>query len=67
MNAEVGGPQISSANPQICGLKKFVIFSDLPQVWQFADLRFADLGTQLFCANLQILYFSLYIDIVKMF
>jgi hypothetical protein len=30
------------ANPQIFGLTKFVIFADLPQVWQFADLPFAD-------------------------
>ena len=37
--AEVGGPQI--ANPQICGLTKFVTFADLPQMWQFADLQFA--------------------------
>ncbi len=37
--AEVGGPQI--ANPQICGLTKFVTFG-LLQMWQFADLRFAN-------------------------
>jgi hypothetical protein len=32
----------TSENPQICGLTKFVTFADLPLVWQFADLRFAD-------------------------
>ncbi len=38
--AEVGGPQI--ANPQICGLTKFVTFADLLPMWKFADLRFAN-------------------------
>jgi hypothetical protein len=46
MQSWAGGPQI--ANPQICGLTKSVIFADLLQVWQFADLRFADLPTQFF-------------------
>jgi hypothetical protein len=38
-----------SENPQICGLKKFVTFADLPHLGQFADLwtpyflQFADL------------------------
>jgi hypothetical protein len=32
-------PQI--ANPQICGFTKFVIIETF-QVWQFANLRFAD-------------------------
>jgi hypothetical protein len=41
-SSEVGGPQISFANPEICGLKKFVIFADLPPVWRFGVLRFAD-------------------------
>ncbi len=40
--SEVGVPQISFASLQICGLKKFGIFADLPPVWRFADLRFAD-------------------------
>jgi hypothetical protein len=31
-----------TANPQICGLTKFVIFADLPHVWQFANLQFVD-------------------------
>jgi hypothetical protein len=67
MQSWAGGPQI--ANPQICGLTKSVIFADLPQVWQFADLRFADLPTQFFedLKLPQILYFSLYIYIVKTF
>jgi hypothetical protein len=38
--AEVGSSQI--ANPQICGLTKFVTFADLLQVWQFADLQIAN-------------------------
>jgi len=53
--AEVGGPQI--ANPQICGLTKFVTFADLLQMWQFADLRtlhFCDLRTQIFFAVLKL-------------
>ncbi len=29
-----------TANPQICGLTKFVIIADLPHVWQFANLQF---------------------------
>jgi hypothetical protein len=33
-------PQIE--NPQICGLEFFVRFADLPQMWHFADLPFAD-------------------------
>jgi hypothetical protein len=40
--ANVGGPQISSANPQICGLKICLSFADLPQIRQFEDLLFAD-------------------------
>ncbi len=31
-----------TAIPQICGLTKFVIFADLPHVWQFANLQFVD-------------------------
>ena len=31
-----------TANPQICGLTKFVIFADLPHMWQFANLQFVD-------------------------
>ncbi len=31
-----------TANPQICRLTKFVIFADLPHVWQFANLQFVD-------------------------
>ncbi len=38
--AEVGSPQI--ANLQICWITKFVSFADLRQVWQLADLRFAN-------------------------
>jgi hypothetical protein len=38
----------TSENPQICGLTKFVTFTDLPHVWQFADLRICDLLTQYF-------------------
>jgi hypothetical protein len=48
----VGGPQVQQiANPQICGLR----IGDLPQMWQFLDLRFADpvffaiCGPNLFC------------------
>ncbi len=39
-----GCPQISSAiaNLKICGLDKFLILADLPQMWQLADFRFAD-------------------------
>ncbi len=37
----------ASENPQICGRTKFVTFADLPHVWQFADLRFAD--PDIFC------------------
>ncbi len=43
--SEVGRPQISSANRRSTNLrtnKLFFILLDLPQVWQFADLRFAD-------------------------
>jgi hypothetical protein len=36
--AEEGSPQISSANPQICGLTKFVKFASVA----FVDLRFVD-------------------------
>ncbi len=32
----------ASENPQIWGLTKFVTFADLPNVWQFVDLRLAD-------------------------
>jgi hypothetical protein len=41
----VGGPQKvpQITNPQIGGLKQFVRFADLPQMWHFADLQFADL------------------------
>jgi hypothetical protein len=41
-SAKVGGLKISSANRylQICGL--FARFAHLPQMWLFADLRFAD-------------------------
>jgi hypothetical protein len=42
-------PQI--ANPQTFGLTKFVGFADLPQMWQFVDLR-----TQCFC-DLRIQFF----------
>jgi hypothetical protein len=56
INAEVGGPQISSANRKspILRTNRIFIFADPPQVWQFADWRFADpiffcyLQTQLF-------------------
>ncbi len=40
-----GSLQISSTyrkNAQTCGITKFDRFADLPQVWQFVDLRFAD-------------------------
>jgi hypothetical protein len=74
--AEVDSPQI--ANLQICGLTKFVTFADLLQVWQFVDLRFAKPNIfaicrpKFFCrlktsANPQILYFSPYKYIPKMF
>jgi hypothetical protein len=36
----VGGPQTSSGNPQICGRNFLLSFADLPQMWQFEDLRF---------------------------
>jgi len=65
--AEEGSPQISSANPQICGLTKFVTFANLPQVWHLwiCDLwtqYFLRFGLQILCrlktsTNLQILYF----------
>jgi hypothetical protein len=51
--AEVGGPQI--ANPQICGLTKFVTFADLLQMWQFCRFAicvpyiFAICGPKFFC------------------
>ncbi len=31
-----------TANPHICGFTTFVIFADLPHVWQFANLQFVD-------------------------
>ncbi len=31
-----------AANTKICGLTKFVIFANLPHVWQFANLLFVD-------------------------
>jgi hypothetical protein len=43
--ADEGDPQKSSANPQICGLTKFVKFANLPQVWY---LRICGLRTQYF-------------------
>jgi hypothetical protein len=30
------------ANPQICGLQKFVRFAELQHMWQFTDWRLAD-------------------------
>jgi hypothetical protein len=41
---KMGGPQISPqiVNPQTCGLTKLDSFAQLPQMWQFADLRLAD-------------------------
>jgi hypothetical protein len=49
-----------TANPQICGLTKFVIFADLPHVWQFANLQFVDpiffaICWSTFFANLKLL------------
>jgi hypothetical protein len=39
----VDGLQTSSANHKsTCGLIKIVRFADIPQMWQFADLLFAD-------------------------
>ncbi len=42
----VGGPQTSSANGKSANLRTVIFldfrFADLPQMWQFADLRFAD-------------------------
>jgi hypothetical protein len=60
----VGGPQISFANEQICKLTVFVKFADIPQMWQFADVRFAgpifyevcDLKLMFFGKNLRIRY-----------
>ncbi len=47
--AKVGSPQISSPNRKsaICGLKKFVRFADLPQMWHVAG--FAICRPNLFC------------------
>jgi hypothetical protein len=43
--SEVGGPKISSANCKSTnrGLIKFVRLADLPKMWQYVDLRFANL------------------------
>ncbi len=44
---QVGDPQISFANPQICGLTKFVKYAGLPQVsygGKFADLKVCGLA-----------------------
>ncbi len=65
-----------TANPQICGLTKFVIFADLPHVWQFANLQFVDpiffaIFWSTFFANLKLLqirkfiFFSLPIPYLK--
>ena len=49
-----------TANPKTCGLTKFVIFADLPHVWQFANLQFVDpiffaICWSTFFANLKLL------------
>jgi hypothetical protein len=49
----MGGPQKSSANRKSGNLRTFVIFAELLQVWQFADLRFAELIFLLCFADLQ--------------
>jgi hypothetical protein len=65
-SSEVGGPQISFANPQICGLKNLLYLQTFRQC---GDLRFCALRTQYFLrfadpifADLspQILYFFPY-------
>ncbi len=50
------GPQISLqiANSQNCGIKIYFKFVNLPQMWQFANLQFADNTVYIFC-DLQIL------------
>jgi hypothetical protein len=71
--AEVGGPQLSSANSKSMNLQTYKICNnaDVRQVWQFAicepnifcDLLICDLGTQIFCGleSANSLFFSLQI------
>ncbi len=41
ISTKVSGPQVSFANPQIFGFKRFSRFADLPWMWLFENLRFA--------------------------
>jgi hypothetical protein len=46
LSTKVGGPQISFASRKSANLRtSFFRFADLPQMWQFADLQFADWHT----------------------
>jgi hypothetical protein len=55
---KVGGPQVSSANPQICGLTFLGLrsFRKCGHFWTifFGDLRMFDMQIQLFFADLKL-------------